>query len=207
MFRGPDGTANEPQNRATMAGTPRRRLRGALSSYGGFLNAGASSPHISPLLYYTHRSARRKGATPSSRLDVASATPSPACGPCPPSQRQLDALATNGGEIRGLAMDRNPPAEGGHPRSGVLWPEARRTCDPGGGAIDRGGMHRCCGHSSFPPCSGPLRWRATAHLAYRHGSRARWRDRLQSARRPGQRAHFLGESAGRNGSGSRPAAS
>ncbi len=36
--------------------------------------------------------------TPSSRLDAVSATPSPSSGPCPPSQRHLDALAKNGGE-------------------------------------------------------------------------------------------------------------
>ncbi len=34
------------------------------------------------------------GRTPSSRFDVASATPSPSSGPCAPSQRHLNALAT-----------------------------------------------------------------------------------------------------------------
>ena len=49
-----------------------------------------------------------KGRTPSSRLDVVSATPSPSSGPCPPSQRHLDALATNGGEICGLDFGEMP---------------------------------------------------------------------------------------------------
>ena len=43
------------------------------------------------------------GRTPCSRLDVVSATPSPSSGPCPPTQRHLCALATNGGELCGLA--------------------------------------------------------------------------------------------------------
>ena len=42
------------------------------------------------------------GRTPCSRRDVVSATPSPSSGPCPPSQRHLGALATNGGERCGL---------------------------------------------------------------------------------------------------------
>ncbi|OOG27657.1 hypothetical protein B1C78_03120 [Thioalkalivibrio denitrificans] len=41
---------------------------------------------------------------PSSRLDVVSATPAPSSGPRAPSQRHLDALATNGGEICGLVV-------------------------------------------------------------------------------------------------------
>jgi len=45
------------------------------------------------------------GRTPCSRLDVVSATRSPSSGPCSPSQRHLDALATNGGEIGGLDRD------------------------------------------------------------------------------------------------------
>gem|GEM_PF-73567 len=45
------------------------------------------------------------GRAPSSRLDVVSATPAPSSGPRPPSQRHLDALATNGGEICGLDPD------------------------------------------------------------------------------------------------------
>ncbi len=48
------------------------------------------------------------GRTPCSRLDVVSATPSPSSDPCPPSQRHLDALATNGGERCGLAGYRRP---------------------------------------------------------------------------------------------------
>ncbi|WP_018233729.1 CBU_0592 family membrane protein [Thioalkalivibrio thiocyanodenitrificans] len=39
---------------------------------------------------------------PSRRLDVVSATLAPSSGPRAPSQRHLDALATNGGEICGL---------------------------------------------------------------------------------------------------------
>ncbi|WP_245795456.1 aminopeptidase N [Thioalkalivibrio denitrificans] len=42
------------------------------------------------------------GRAPSSRLDVVSATPAPSSGPRAPSQRHLDALVTNGGEICGL---------------------------------------------------------------------------------------------------------
>jgi ATP-dependent helicase/nuclease subunit A len=45
------------------------------------------------------------GRAPSSRLDVVSATPAPSSGPRAPSQRRLDALATNSGEICGLAPD------------------------------------------------------------------------------------------------------
>ena len=52
-----------------------------------------------------------KGRTPCSRLDVVSATPSPSSGPCPPSQRHLDALATNGGEI--CRLDRGSTAGSG----------------------------------------------------------------------------------------------
>jgi sugar (pentulose or hexulose) kinase len=40
--------------------------------------------------------------TPSCRLDVASTAPAPSSGPCAPSQRRLDALVTNSGEISGL---------------------------------------------------------------------------------------------------------
>jgi hypothetical protein len=41
------------------------------------------------------------GRTPSSRLDVVSATPAPSSTACAPPQRHLDPLATNGGEICG----------------------------------------------------------------------------------------------------------
>ncbi len=59
------------------------------------------------------------GRTPSSRLDVVSATPSPSSGPSPPSQRHLDALATNGGEICGLCARWRQPE----------WAAARRIRD------------------------------------------------------------------------------
>ena len=72
--------------------------------------------HEPPLAHISHRPSTThayllavKGRTPCSRLDVVSATPSPSSGPCPPTQRHLDALATNGGEICGLAAPKNPP--------------------------------------------------------------------------------------------------
>ena len=42
------------------------------------------------------------GRTPCRRLDVVSTTPATPSGPCPPSQRHLDALASRGGEKCGL---------------------------------------------------------------------------------------------------------
>lgn len=45
------------------------------------------------------------GRTPSGQLDVASTTPALPSGPCAPSERRLDALATNGGEKSGLAVE------------------------------------------------------------------------------------------------------
>jgi HAD superfamily hydrolase (TIGR01509 family) len=80
------------------------------------------------------------GRAPSGRLDVVSATPAPSSGPRAPSQRRLDALATNGSEnsglgdfIRGLHLAKTDHytrmlAEGAIPlRSGVkrLIEEAR----------------------------------------------------------------------------------
>ena len=76
--------------------TPRRQFRESPGEDAG----PGFGPHISPPFCYARRSARRKGRTPCSRVDVVSATPSPSSGPCPPSQRHLDAL-TNGGEICG----------------------------------------------------------------------------------------------------------
>ena len=61
-----------------------------------------SSPHISPPFYYARRSALRKGAY---SLQPARRSVSYAFAvlrSVPPSQRHLDALATNGGEICGL---------------------------------------------------------------------------------------------------------
>jgi len=66
-----------------------------------------------------------KGRTPCSRLDVVSATPSPSSGPCLPSQRHLDALATNGGES-GEKCGLTPVWEASPLADGVLALGARR---------------------------------------------------------------------------------
>ena len=60
-----------------------------------------TSPHISPPFYYARRSARRVGAysLQPSRRGVSYAFA--AFRSAPPSQRHLDALATNDGEICG----------------------------------------------------------------------------------------------------------
>ncbi|MDV3240640.1 MAG: efflux RND transporter permease subunit [Methylocaldum sp.] len=53
--------------------------------------------------------------TPSRRLDVESATPSPPLGPCGTPQRRLDDLATKGCEKSGLAgASESDPGKGGH---------------------------------------------------------------------------------------------
>ena len=88
--------------------------------------ACASSPFGTVLARISHRPSAThadllavSGRTPCSRLDVVSATPSPSSGPCPPTQRHLDALATNGGERCGLGhvrgsgrITRHPPGSG-----------------------------------------------------------------------------------------------
>ncbi len=64
----------------------------------------AASPHISPPFYYARRSARRVGAY---SLEPARHSVSYAFAvfrSVPPSQRHLDALATNGGQTCGLLM-------------------------------------------------------------------------------------------------------
>ncbi|WP_026290024.1 class I SAM-dependent methyltransferase, partial [Thioalkalivibrio sulfidiphilus] len=69
-----------------------------------------------------------------SRLDVVSATPAPSCAPRAPSQRHLDALATNGGETCGLgtwsAVARCREATGQDPLADLAAGLAARWGDP-----------------------------------------------------------------------------
>ena len=100
---------------ALRAMTVRREVPPMISILHGGLSEALRTPKYNVLARVSHRPTTTPadllavtGRTPSGRLNVVSATPSPSSGPCPPSQRHLDALATNSSEISGPEAQAGP---------------------------------------------------------------------------------------------------